>query len=896
MRYNIALIAVVAAFATITRAAEPIVFPVVEDGRPVCQVVVAGDNEVLAAAVEDLVAYVRKATGADLEVHRGRADRPGPTLHLGETEHFPATEAARQAIELDGVLVQRVGEDLILAGTMPQGTANGVWTILQDQFGVRWYYAGELWEIVPGGDALAIRLTPNHGPEAYVENPSFPMRRLWGDPPSPAFGRRMRLTQQGVRIPFQGTSHHLNRIVNPEQHGDKPEYFAYFDGRRHVEYDVHPCFTHPDMFDIFMDYVRQGNASFGVNDNLTACRCDRCLEVDGDSEPYMGMWNFSESYFQLIRRVAEQTAKEFPERRLGVFAYQVTNSPPRTVDHVGENLDVTLCQDTSQYFDAQQKRIDEAMAVEWTRKAGGVAFYDYIGLSCWTPRYFPTLLAGQIRHLARLPIVSYGTHNGTMPESSMPMFYLYYQMLWNADLDGERLVAEMIRDLFGDVAEDLGRFYDHWERCWMRQEQGRWLFGIDNLPGEMEIYTLEDILEGKAILEQARQTTRDDDVRRRIEMMLDYFRFSVVTTRAWYTSRQAMEASPPERPEEAIAMSDAVREAWNAFEERYEMTRRLPGSTISGWHYLAIRVRMWGLKQQMRDGAAAPLVRWIVAQEGRLPPEELRAIERRFAEVAIRNRTAIEKRVIESVDAAYRRPRADALRVADIPRRDVRTVGDGATIDWDGVPFVDATEWVYRLRPAEAVPGRYEEPFEQHYVDPPAPDDQSMRWQATWDDEHLYIRLRVRDDMHVQNMPAPEMWKQDSVQIALNARRDLFAYDVGSWDYMWGGYRGNELEFGVSLRDGSTQLHVWQAPGTGAGRDPASRILARAARSGGETVYEVAVAWELVEGFDPSPERSVGICLVVNDVDDGERRSAEYGSGVPHAKRPAEFAAVRLVE
>jgi hypothetical protein len=74
----------------------------------------------------------------------------------------------------------------------------------------------------------------------------------------------------------------------------------------------------------FADQVGVGNGRFGVNDNLSACRCGQCLPVDGDSEPYMGMVNISESYFQLTSKVAQKAAILRPDLRLGVFAYSST--------------------------------------------------------------------------------------------------------------------------------------------------------------------------------------------------------------------------------------------------------------------------------------------------------------------------------------------------------------------------------------------------------------------------------------------------------------------------------------------------------------------------------------------------------------------------------------------
>ncbi|MBN1421735.1 MAG: DUF4838 domain-containing protein, partial [Planctomycetes bacterium] len=364
----------------------PFVLPLVEDGRPVAGVVVAPvKNDTLAAAVADLRAYVKRITGADLDVREGTVDLPGPTLHIGETALYPGRADPRRAIRTDGFLLAPSGEDLLLAGTIPEGTANGIWTILQDQFGIRWYYPGPLWEIVPERRSLAITVASDRPDGARILNPSFQGRHRWGGSEAVAHARRMRLTQPGVDLHVAGTGHSIAGFFNPETYGaSHPEYFAWYDGRRHVEPGVHPCFTHPDMAEVFMRHVRAGGRSFGVNDNLTACRCERCLAVDGASPPYMGMWNASESYFALIARVAAQTAEEFPGQRLGVFAYQLTNTPPRTVPHIGANVDVTLCQDTSQNFDPAHRARDQAMSAEWVRKAGGVRFYDYIGINYWT--------------------------------------------------------------------------------------------------------------------------------------------------------------------------------------------------------------------------------------------------------------------------------------------------------------------------------------------------------------------------------------------------------------------------------------------------------------------------------------------------------------------------------
>ena len=95
-------------------------FFLVRDNRPAATVVYAGDHAALQAAVEDLAGYVQQITGAELQVSRGVDDTPGPTLHIGTTSLDSRMSTLEDGIELDGFAVKRVGEDLIIAGKIPE--------------------------------------------------------------------------------------------------------------------------------------------------------------------------------------------------------------------------------------------------------------------------------------------------------------------------------------------------------------------------------------------------------------------------------------------------------------------------------------------------------------------------------------------------------------------------------------------------------------------------------------------------------------------------------------------------------------------------------------------------------------------------------------------------------
>ena len=872
--------------------ADDIRFPVVRDGVPLVKVVVGTKHDAVDAAVADLAHYVEQISGAKLEIVHGDDDLPGPTLHIGETSHYEATAALREEIVYDGFCVRRIGEDLIVTGAVPEGTANGIVTSLHDDFDVRWYYAGPLWEIVPKADSLEISLTQTHSPDGHVDNPAFLDRRLWGRPPSDEFARRVRMTIKSMNNPFVRTGHALSRIVPTDKYAaEHPDYFSMMNGERVLSGSPQPCFTHPDMFDIFMEYVRGGGNSFGVNDNNTACHCERCLAIDGDSEPYMGMWNVSESYCQLIARVAKQTAKEFPGRRLGIFAYQITNTPPRTVEHLGANVDVTLCQDSAQHFDAKTQQTDRDMAAEWVRRSGSVVYYDYIGISYWTPRYFPTLLAEHIKHLHDVGVHTWATYPSTMMDTAMPMYTVAYELIWDTNQDAKQIVDRMLTDLYRESAGPMKRFYQHWEDCWMRQTEPRWLWGMDNFRAEMGIYSWADIKHGGELLAEAQSRATDPNVRERLKWIADRFAFTHAAAHAHALSLDALSEPLPEDPDEVEALMPPMVQAWRTFEREQTIGKKLTDTSHNGWLPRPYRVRTWGLKRQLRDATVAPFARWIIEREQVLKPHELTAIEARFAKTAKAARTEIESIVTEDVSAAIRPVRINALVVPWIPRK---TVDIESERDWQAVPVIDDLEWIFRDRSPDNKPGKYEEILQEWIIPSPAPADCSITWKAAWDDDNLYVHVEVRDDQHVQNNAAADMWSQDGVQIAIDTDRADFTMPRRSWDYNWGHVDSGEIELGVGLRGTETMVYVWHAHAERTAEEIRSAMTARATRRDDRTVYSVAIPWDALAPFKPEPQRSLGISLVVNEVDDGHRVSAEYGSGVIQSKRATEFTAVRL--
>jgi len=203
--------------------------------------------------------------------------------------------------------------------------------------------------------------------------------------------------------------------------------------------------------------------------------------------------------------------------------------------------------------------------------------------------------------------------------------------------------------------------------------------------------------------------------------------------------------------------------------------------------------------------------------------------------------------------------------VSPIPQRNGIAI-DGDVKDWTGTPVltVDSQD---RIQPPDPAGWR-------------GPDDLSARASLAWDEEHLYLLVRVTDDKHVTpNLQS--FWDSDSLQVAVDMRNDANTNP---------GFEEDDREYGVVVD--AEGAHTFRThPST---RQPNFRAAGR--RAGTETLYEMAFPWPEL-GREPKPGMVFSLNFIANE-NDGHGRKYWMGltPGIGEGKLPGQYQDFYLAE
>ncbi|MBM3501232.1 MAG: DUF4838 domain-containing protein, partial [Armatimonadetes bacterium] len=544
----------------------------VEGGIARATVVCRADPDGTAAA--EFVRVVARISGAQLPIQESA--EAGPRVLLGEAAR-PVLDAARlEALPYDGYVVRAKGDVLAIAGRTATGTLNGVCGFLQDDLGARWFMPSELFEALPQRDTIRV-------PDCdRTHEPDFDCRLFSGlDGPAQAAWRvHLRLSPHDPAVPFQaGFSHNLYALFPPSKFAaSDPGIFPVLGGERarptsDAQPPWQPCTANPRTVELavqeitrYFDENPQAHSySLSINDNDTWCECELCRALDVPVE-FRGKRTHSERYYAFVNAVAQGVGERHPNRFLGCFAYWGVEPPPTTIATLEPNVFVNITQDTSQYFDPRYREQDYRFWREWQAKCGQMGKYDYSGLGALAPRYYPHLLAQDLRHSRRIGLTAMHTEAYPYWSNYGPMIYLQARMMWDTGLDEDQLLREFFEGLYGPAAAEVAAFYGELEQAWLTPRTGRWFAGIGSARQQCEIYTLDGLDRLESRLRAAARLAPEGVIAARVAYLRRCFEYPALFIRGWLTA-QALEASrdPAEVERHLTTLLRISRERDNAF-------------------------------------------------------------------------------------------------------------------------------------------------------------------------------------------------------------------------------------------------------------------------------------------------------------------------------------------
>jgi Domain of unknown function (DUF4838)/Glycosyl hydrolase family 67 N-terminus len=451
---------------------------IAEGGKSPYQIVVAEKaipSERYAA--EELKTYLAKITGVSLAIVDEKAPRVAHEIVLGGATVPGAAALAplAGALGTDAYAFRTIGQRLVITGGKPRGTLYGVYALLEDKLGVRWF-APDV-ESVPKESHLTLpALDETHFPaleyrEVYwsevIHNPDFAARLRQN-------GNSIALTEKhgGRAVVYFPFVHSLDMLVPPSLFKEHPEYFPLIGGKRKDGY-VQRCLANPDVVALSIERVRgwlrdhpeASVVSVSQNDTFNYCLCPSCKSLDEAEGTPMG------SFLKYVNAIADVVAKERPNVKVDTIAYQYTRKPPKTI-RPAPNVIIRLCSIECCFAhsfegcpsDTNKRFVADIQA--WQPVAPRLYIWDYTTNFGNYQQPFPNFDALQpnVKFFVKYGVkglFEQGNYSGGGRGEMEPLrAYLLAKLLWDPKADVKRHTDEFLRGYYGKAAGPIRKYID----------------------------------------------------------------------------------------------------------------------------------------------------------------------------------------------------------------------------------------------------------------------------------------------------------------------------------------------------------------------------------------------------------------------------------------------------
>lgn len=533
-------------------------------------------------AAGQLQDYLQRVTKAKLPiVKESQVTASTPQILVGNSARAQALVERRewQRVGKDGIIIKTVGRQLILTGDRPRGALYAVFQFLEDEVGCRWWTPTE--SMLPERPTLKIK------PQNTVYTPPFFYREHYNNAVmNGVFATQLRqnghVQQQGEdwgsHYSILGFVHTYSQFLPPQT------YFA-----QHPAWYVDPangnmpgtkdskipgaqmtqlCTTNPEVIEAMAKVALEkiatnpaaGFISISQNDNTNYCRCSRCQQMTKDEGSVAG------PILYFANEVAARIARQYPDFYIETLAYHETQTPPKNL-RPAANVIVRFAPDQidgghpiESTYNAEERRNIEG----WARISSQLFVWNYVTNFVATTMPHPNIdsLGADLRFFAAHKVKGV-FQQGDRYTNGVGDFvqlrdWLIGKLMWNPQLDQEKLTDEFLQSYYGEAAQPLKEYLQLIHRAFLAENRRLPKYTLD-----FAYLSLDVMNQATEHFDRAAQAVANDETLsqrvRRARLVLDYawlYRYKILQRERTETGARFLGPADPQ-----AAMEDYITTA-----------------------------------------------------------------------------------------------------------------------------------------------------------------------------------------------------------------------------------------------------------------------------------------------------------------------------------------------
>ncbi|MHC4873232.1 MAG: DUF4838 domain-containing protein [Planctomycetota bacterium] len=484
-------------------------------------------------AANILQKYIRESTSISLPIYsisQKSKTKDGPFIYVGRSDYVNSLIGGKlNKGTADNFIIKGVGKDIIMAGKTPFATQSAARHFLRKYCGVRWFMAGELWTVVNKQRNLKVSAAEENIEPAFISRWHSGHNNLMN-----THGNNLWLQRQGSIPRYR--FHHAAASYFPGAKFGKtnPEYYSFSDGRRIIPgkgslSGWQLCMTNQGVVDRFVEIGKKmydsGSQYFSVsvspNDGGIYCECENCIKLYDKNESVDSKTGKTRLVFNMVNNVARKMAKVAPNMKVGIMSYSEYSDPvPGLKIEPNVIMYHVACRSTMK--DPVRRKALRDRLVNW-KKAGVKKF----GLYEWhhgsffnVPPIYTSVLAEEMKYAVKMGADGWYSEDYPAWGLQGPAHWIVARLLWDINLDADKLLTEYCERLFGRAAKSMKKYFTRCEDTWTSASNGGGAAGT----AQYAAYPPEMLTELRGILEKAMQeTVRSEPEHTRVKFFANTF-------------------------------------------------------------------------------------------------------------------------------------------------------------------------------------------------------------------------------------------------------------------------------------------------------------------------------------------------------------------------------------